>query len=213
MALAVVIVGGGEHARVVADAIRTRADLSLLGFVDPEPCEITELRGGMRRLGTDAALRDMPSAHAVLGVGPKPHRDERQGIVERLAGLVRGWAPVVHASAMVAPSVELGAGCVIMAGATIQPGARIGAHAVVNSAAVVDHDSEVGDFAHIAPGAVLGGGVVIGVGAYVGLAAAVRDHVRIGAGAVVGMGSVVVANVPDGSEVRGVPARTTRPAP
>jgi serine acetyltransferase len=38
----------------------------------------------------------------------------------------------------------------------------------------------------------------------------VRDHVQIGAGAVVGMGAVVIASVPHGARVAGVPARDLR---
>jgi acetyltransferase EpsM len=47
----------------------------------------------------------------------------------------------------------------------------------------------------------------LGSDAYVGLGARVRDHIVIGNGATVAMGSVVVAHVPPGVTVRGVPAR------
>lgn len=211
MSTPLIIIGGGEHARVVADAARTTSAYSLLGFVDPEPCDETVARGTMRRLGEDTALDDFPGVMAVLGVGPKPHGSEREETVRRLAARVGGWAPVVHARAAVSPDAKIGDGAVIMAGAIVQPGACIGRHAVVNSGAVVEHDVVLGDFVHVAPGAVLGGGVVVGGGTYIGLGAAVRDHVTVGARAVVGMGAVVVADVADETEVRGVPARAAVP--
>ena len=77
----------------------------------------------------------------------------------------------------------------------------------MNTAAVVEHDAEIGAFAHIGPAAALGGGARIGDGAFVGLGARVRDRVDVGMGSLVGMGAVVVASVPDGAVVMGVPAR------
>jgi acetyltransferase EpsM len=205
-ATALVIVGGGEHARVVADAARSQSRFEVLGFVDPNPCEDT-VRRGMPRLGGEDALANHAGALLALGVGPKPGSSGRVEIVRRLAGAGRGWATVVHARASVAGDATLDEGAVVMAGAVVQTGARIGRHVVINSGAVIEHDSSIGDFAHVAPGATLGGGVTVGAGAYIGLGASVRDHVAIGRDAVVAMGAVVVADVPDGVEVRGCPAR------
>ena len=202
-----ILIGGGEHARVIADAVLSRpGDHELLGFVDPDPrAPLASAR--VRYLGSDAALGEHPDAAAVLAFGALDGWRAREQAVSRLSAHVSRWGTVIHAAAWVSPSATVGEGTVVMAGAVVQTGARIGAHCVVNSGAVVEHDVELGDNVHLAPGAVLGGGVRIGSGAYVGLGAAVRDHVEIGSGAVVAMGSVVVESVKANSSVRGVPAR------
>lgn len=202
----IVLIGGGEHARVVGEAVLA-GRVPLLGFVDPSECRETEQRLDTRRLGDDGALDELPGALAVLAFGGVGDVAARVAAVERLRAAVAGWAVVIHPSAVVSPTARVGEGSVVMAGAVIQSGARIGAHCVVNTGAIVDHDTTIGDQAQIAPGAVLGGGVTIGAGAYVGLGARVRDHVRIGAGAVVGMGAVVVRDVESNQCVMGVPAR------
>jgi acetyltransferase EpsM len=205
------VVGGGEHARVVAEAARSSGRISLLGFVDPHACEETTRRLALPWLGDDAALAEL-DAMAVLGVGAAGTRPVRQDVVARVHGLVRGWMAVVHAAAWVSPTAVVEDGAFISAGATVNSGARVGRHCIVNSGAVVEHDVVLGDFALIAPGAVIGGGSVIGGGAFIGLGAILRDHVHVGAGAMVKMGTVVLADVPEGARIGG-PMGLTRGSP
>lgn len=202
------MIGGGEHARVVLEAIRgATADRELLGFVDPEPCEETVRRLGVPRLGGEDALERQQGVHGVLGFAGLETRSRREDAVRRLAPLLKGWATVIHSAAWVSPTATVGEGTVIMAGAMVQTGARIGAHCVINTGAIVEHDAVLGEHAHLAPAATLGGAVHVGPLAYIGLGAAVRDHTIIGAGATVGMGAVVVRDVAAGARVMGLPAR------
>ena len=204
----IVVIGGGEHARVVMETLRAGfAAGELLGFVDPEACEETSGRLGVRRLGGEDALGGYPGALGLLGFAALETRSRREEAVRRLTPLLSGWAVVVHPAAWVSPTATLGEGTVIMAGAVVQTGARIGAHCVINTGAIVEHDAVLGDHAQLAPGATLGGAVRVGPSAYIGLGAAVRDHTSVGAGATVGMGAVVVRDVPNGARVMGVPAR------
>lgn len=197
-----ILIGGGEHARVVADA--ARGAWTIVGFIDPKAhVELQAL--GVAWLGDDAAAIADPDASYVLAIGGVADTAVRRRVARAYADV--RWATVVHDRAVVSPHARLAPGAAVMAGAVVQSGASIGAHAIVNTGAIVEHDVIVDDHAHVGPGAVIGGGAVIGVGAYIGLGARVRDHIRIGAGAVVGMGSVVVASVGDGETVLGVPAR------
>ena len=202
-----VLIGGGEHASVVADAILAGPDAPrLLGFVDPAPCEPFVQRFGLARLGDDAELAALGLPWAVLAFAAPGSADARARAVARLARSVRGWATVVHPRAVVSPTATLGEGTVVLAGAVVQTGARVGAHAIVNTAAVVEHDALLAEHVHLAPGAVLGGGVRIGARASIGMGAAVRDHVQVGADAVVAMWAVVIRDVAEGVRVAGVPA-------
>lgn len=214
---ALVLLGGGEHARVVAAVARSTGSWRIAAVVDPAWVDASLTGPDGAHLRDDEELdRFITAARAeptwlVLGVGGVVDGTTRRAIAARHAG--RQWATIVHDAAWVSPDATLGPGTVVMAGAIVNPGARVGAHVIVNTGAVLEHDVTIGDFARIAPGAVLGGGVVVGDDALVGLGAAVRDHVDVGAGAVVGMGAVVTADVPAGATVVGVRARTTRGAP
>jgi sugar O-acyltransferase (sialic acid O-acetyltransferase NeuD family) len=210
------ILGGGEHARVVIDAVdSTPGEWVVIGYIAPTPD--SDAPGG--RTGQPPYLGDDQSAALwmadragperpwlVLGVGLGVELAAREAIVERHRDWDQ-WAAITHARASVSPTASLSPGAVVLAGAVVGPGAAIGEHAVVNSAAVIEHDVSVEPFAMVGPGAVVGGGVRIGRGALIGLGARIRDHVSIGPGAVVGMGAVVVDDVAADSRVVGIPAR------
>jgi acetyltransferase EpsM len=206
-----VVIGGGEHARVLIEAARTRPDLwQVRGYVDVEPRPETERRLGVPRLGSDEEGRALVrggEVQFILGLAGLGSREARAAVAKAYDEAGARWATVVHANAWVSPSASLGAGVFISAGAVLNSGARADRHVVINSGAIVEHDVQVEEFTQVSPGAVIGGGVRMGRQVYVGLGACIRDHLEIGEGATVGMGAVVVASVPSEVVVIGNPAR------
>ena len=205
----IVLIGGGGHAKVLAEVIRSMgAAFELIGFVDPLPCSETVSALNLRRIGDDSALADLNGVDlAAMGVGAVGVSPLRRTLTQRIEAMGFRFPPLVHARGIVSSSASLEDGAVVMAGAIVQAAARLGRHTVVNSGAIVEHDVSLGEFAQVAPGAAVGGGAIIGKDCYLGLGARVRDHVVIGAGVLVAMGAVVVSNVREGMSVRGVPAR------
>jgi acetyltransferase EpsM len=197
-----IVIGGGEHARVVIDAAQSSNTWRVIGFTDPQPCEKTATTMGVARLGEDSAVAGHPEALLVLG-----SNSARERIVDRLPG--RKWAVIIHACATVSPSAKIGAGAVVLANAVVNPCAQIGEHAIINTGAVIEHDVTVGAFTHVAPAAVIGGGASIGARCFLGLNCCVRDHVQLGDDCIVGMGSVVTRSFPSGQKLRGVPAKAS----
>ncbi len=211
MRLRLVLLGGGGHARVVIEAVRSRPELfDLAGFSDPGPAAETQERLGVRRLGVDEdALRLVaePDVAFVLGLAGTRVDARRRDLVARFEARAARWAAVVHASALISPTARVEDGAFVGPGAILNAGARVGRHCVVNSGALLEHDVVVEDFAQIAPAAAVGGGTRVGADSYIGLGARIRDHVVIGRTSTVGMGAVVVSDVADRATVMGVPAR------
>jgi acetyltransferase EpsM len=212
-----VLIGGGENARVLAEAARTRPERwRVAGYLDPQADGAAAERVGAPWLGSDAAAErlaaepDLWFVLAVAGTRPEPRR---RRLVERYDALGVRWAAVVHARAELSPSVVVGPGVVVYAGAVVNGGARLGAHALVGSGAVVEHDVVLGELVQLGPGAVVGGGVTVEPEAFLGLGCRVRDHLLVGRGALVGMGAVLVADAPAGAVLAGVPARPLRQPP
>lgn len=206
---AIVVIGGGEHARVVIDAVLA-SGATLAGYTADAESPVLAKRFGARRLGGPGevlALARSADLAFVLGVGAINVCDRRQRAVARYIEAGVRFAAIVHSAAWVSPSAVVLPGAVVMAGAAVNTGARVGAHAVVNTGAVVEHDCDVGAFVMMGPAAAMGGGASVGDGSYLGLGCRVRDHIRVGANALVAMGAVVVRAVPDGAVVMGVPAR------
>jgi acetyltransferase EpsM len=210
-----VVIGGGEHARVVIEAARSQRDAwRLLGIVDRDPAARTTALLDVAHLGDDDDLLATLSMTApeerpwlVIGFGGGAADATRRAAAVARFGPASRWATVVHATGWVAPSATLGEGTVVLAGAVVNAGARVGCHAIVNTRAVLEQDVVLGDYSNIGSGALLGGGATVGANAFVGLGAAVRGHVAVGHGATVGMGAVVVGDVEPGLTVVGNPAR------
>lgn len=211
MAPKLIVIGGGEHARVLIEAARSRPDLwDLEGLVDGDPAEETVRRMNVPRLGGDEAgierAKD-PQFAFILAMAGLKSAQARARLAASYDAAGARWAIVIHSDSWISPTASLEGGVFVSAGAVINTGARIEAHAIINSGSVIEHDVVVGAFAQVSPGATLGGAVRVGRGAYVGLGASVRDHVSIGEGATVGMGAVVVSSVQPNVLVMGNPAR------
>lgn len=207
--MSLVIVGAGDHGRVMADAARA-AGHPILGFVDPT--ERTE--------GSAGEIDGLP----VLGVLGDPQLPTRFGadntFVVALGSNLRrqeafdeclrlGWRPatIVHPTAILLGGSRIGDGSQVSAAAVIGVAAEIGVDVIVNTSASVDHDGRVGDHAFIGPGAHLAGRVTVEEGAHVGIGAIVREGCTIGAWSYVAAGAVVVSDVPSRTRVAGIPAR------
>ena len=192
-----IVVGGGGHARVVLEALRS-AGSEVRGVVDRDPAVATLLPKGVPFLGDDAVLAAFPPTQYSLvngigGIGDGKRRE----IFERLREQGYAFAPVCHASAIMAHGVEAGEGAQVMAGAVLQPGVCLGAHAIINTRASIDHDCVVGNHCHVAPGAVLCGGVSVGEKTHIGAGAIIIQGVRIGCGSIIGAGAIIRRDVGD----------------
>lgn len=192
----IALIGGGGHARAVADWARA-AGIPLAGFHDDDARAHI---GGLTHLGPVG--RADRAAQILIAIGDLA---DRRRVIEQLADIAS--ATCVHPSAAVSPQAEIGAGVVVGPNAVVNAGAHLGAHAIVNSGAIIEHDAQIGENAHIAPGAVLAGEVRVGANTLVGLGSRVLPGVRIGEGATIGAGAVVLRDVPGGQVAAGVPAR------
>ena len=206
MSLPVIIIGGGGHAKVLADMLKLEGR-ELLGYTDssarfsPAP--------GLLYLGTDNDLRSYSPSGVCLanGVGSVRSASNRRRVFESLKTKGYEFAVVVHPSAIIASDVQLEEGVQVMARAVIQPGSHIGINSIVNTGAIVDHDCEIDAHVHVAPGAVLSGNVRLGEEAHIGSGATIIQGMVVGSRSLVGAGAVVVRNVPSDVTVCGVPAR------
>lgn len=222
MAERLIIIGGGGHASVVAEAAVASRHWELAGYVAPVPASTDPgPTPGAGWLGTDdEALAEHGflvregDVWLVIGIGGTGPADgaRRQELIQRYEGVGRRFATIVHPAAWVSPTATLLPGTVVLAGAVVNAAATVGRHAILNTQAIVEHHAVIGRHAQLAPGAVIGGGAVVGVEAFIGLGAMIRDHVTIGDRAVVGMGAVVTRDVPADTLVLGNPAREHEPA-
>lgn len=200
---ALIIYGGGGHAKTLIDLVRTVGFYHLVGLVDdglPVGAMVMDLPvlGGaevLPRLRTDGIGL---AVNAVGGIGNVAIRVKVFDVIAR-SGLA---CPIlIHPTAWVEPSVQLAAGVQVLAKSYISSASRIGFGTVVNAGVVISHDCEIGQVVNLSPGAMLAGGVVLEDYVQIGMATTINLNLRIGQRARVGNGATVKADVPPGTVV------------
>lgn len=203
----VTIIGAGGHAKVVIAALEAAGRPPAYIFDDAAAEKQIEI--------LDHAISAIPqstwwqqdttqvAAHIAIG-----SNTVRKKIAQTTPA--DAWATIVHPTAIVHPSAQIGAGVFVSARAVIQPDAKIGAHTIINTGAIIEHDCVVGDYCHIAPSVTLCGNTRVGEGTLVGVGSSTIPGIRIGAWAAVGASSTVVSAIGDNEVAFGSPARAHR---
>jgi sugar O-acyltransferase (sialic acid O-acetyltransferase NeuD family) len=201
-----VVVGAGGHGRVLLDLLAARPGFRIAGFLDAQLPEGT-LINGTAVLGPDddeqfARLHAQGLRLAVNGVGGIEHRSARPAVWEKIRAAGFGLPNLIHPTAAVDGSAQLGEGVQVLAGASAGANSQVGDDCILNTNVVVSHDCVIGDHAHLAPGAVLAGAVHVGANSLVGMGVTAYLGVSIGREAIITNGVSLVTDVPAGSIVR-----------
>ena len=205
MAGELVIIGAGGHGRVCAD-VAGAAGFDVVGFCDSAMNPGDEVNA-IKVVGRAPA--DLPSnfdvgrtlAFAALGDNAR-----RIDVLNDLKSLGFRIPTLVHPTASLSPSADIGEGTVVVAQAAINANAKVGRGCILNTACSIDHDNVLEEGVQICPGVHSAGGVVFGEQAFIGTGASIVPGVRIGARSIVAAGAVVTSDVPNGVTVSGVPA-------
>lgn len=200
-----ILMGAGGHAKVVLEAILARNPDRRVVILDDDPEAVNHLVLGLKVSGTREWLSSNGAGvPAALGIGDNK---ARLSLLDWLSTKGRTVETIIHPSAIVGPTVEIGDGAFLAAGSIATAEARVGPAAILNTGCSVDHDCVIGEGAHIGPGVHLCGNVEVGARSLIGVGSAVRPGIRIGSDVVVGAGSTVVGDIPDGVTFAGCPAR------
>ncbi|MFJ3306735.1 acetyltransferase [Streptomyces sp. NPDC086549] len=207
-----VIIGAGGFARETVQAVEDAGEFKVLGHLDDNPAVHGTEVDGVPVLGGCDLVHDLPGARVVICVGNPRDYAARARLARRVALPADRYATVIHPTASVSESSEIGPGSVLLAHCVLTAAVRVGAHVAVMPHVVLTHDDVVEDYVTIASGVRLGGGARLERGAYVGSGALVRESTTVGAWSLVGMGSAVLGDVPPGEVWVGSPARRLRAA-
>ncbi|HWF52279.1 MAG TPA: NeuD/PglB/VioB family sugar acetyltransferase [Solirubrobacteraceae bacterium] len=211
------LVGAGGFAREAAETIRainaSAPTWNLLGLLDDDPAKHGAVIAGLPVLGGVDAVHAHPYSQLLLCPGRPDNYVTRRLLVDRLGLSEERYATVVHPTAVVGTSCEIGVGSVLLAHVDMTADVVVGRHVVVMPQAVLTHDVRVDDWATVASGVRLGGGCHVETGAYLGSGTCVREGITVGAWALIGMGSLVTRNVPPERLWFGAPARDVSRAP
>lgn len=199
MSESVILIGGGGHAKVIIDCIRSAGD-HVAGILDDGIAAGTSILD-VPVLGCVSEYTNYLEYKFLVAIG---NNKVRRQIAEPLSVQ---WYTAIHPRAIVSAYAKIGEGTVVMPNAVINAGAVVGAHCIINTSAVVEHDNRLEDYVRISPGAALGGTVSVGAGSHVGIGAVVRNNIRICDSCIIGAGAAVVNDITVPGTYVGVPAR------
>ena len=205
----VYILGAGGYGREVLQYIwdlnATGVDIEAAGFLDDDPAALrdyddlgVDVVGG---LGDERFLR----GHCVIAVGaPRLRRQWRAAVLAAGGSLVS----VIHPSAWVAPSAQIGAGCVVCPLAFIGVHAQLGDNVAVSPRVTVGHDAVIGEDSVLLPHTAISGAARLGQGVLCGTHTTVSPLVSVGDWAQISAGSFANKDVPARALAFGNPARS-----
>ena len=212
----VAILGGKGNAALVAAAIEharrmNATDLEVAGFLNDreEPGTMIDLFPVIGKTSDAPRLLDEGYwfINTILRIDGNR---ERIAMFESLGIPDDRLVTFVHPMAYVAPSVQLGAGCIVMPNVSMSPGTKLGRGCLMMVGSMMGHDNVVGDFCHIAAQAAVGSYLTIGKGVHIGLNATVKENLTIGDFATLGAGAVLTKNIGDNEIWAGNPAKFLR---
>lgn len=190
-----IIIGDGGHSKMVQNIVRESGTYQLTEVWDDKYREPVT-REGTVYTSLDEKLQGLTQMDAdiafFVAIGDN---DIRKKIARTLALAGKKFAVIVHPTAFIEATVEIGEGSLVMAGSIVQANTVLGKHVIVNSGATVEHDISVGNFVHFAPGSVVTGGCTVEDSVLIGAGSVVVPNISIGANVVVGAGSTLTRNI------------------
>lgn len=200
----VLIFGGGGHAKMCIDVLKQTRTHNIIGIVDdnlPVETEVLDIPV----IGNIFAIDELVEKglqYVVLGVGGVLNKGIRKKIFLSLKESGLKVPNIIHPSASIEPSVELGEGNQIMQGAIIGSNVKIGNNCIINSGSIISHDTVIGDNVHIAPGAIIAGGVVIKEDTIVGMGSTIFLGVTIGKNVIIQNGINIFNDIADNKHIK-----------
>ncbi len=206
----IIILGGGGHAKVLIDIILISTSYEIIGIIDPRIKESSEVCG-VPVIGNDDMLSELYAQgieNVAIGIGSIRDNHNRKSLYRKIKQIGFYTPSLIHLRSIISKRSQVADGAQIMAGVIIGSDSLIGNNTIINTGAIIEHDCIINSHVHICSGVVISGGCNVEEGAFIGAGSIIIQGVKIGSNAVVAAGAVVINDVPDNTQVFGVPAKT-----
>jgi sugar O-acyltransferase (sialic acid O-acetyltransferase NeuD family) len=125
---------------------------------------------------------------------------------DKVAGKGGKFETFIHPTALVGPSVQIGAGSILCPYTQLSCDIVLGECVTFGTLSNTAHDTRIGAYSMICGSCEINGNAVLEEGVFLGSHATILPDARVGAWAYVGAGSVVLRRVKPGTKVFGNPA-------
>jgi len=203
----ILIVGAGGFGREVLQWARAAWPdrvARIAGFLSDEPSRLAGHDCSLTIIASPEGFVPEPGDALLLAIGIPA---ARRRVAEALQLRGATFLTLIHPTAIVAPTAEIGEGAILCPYSIVSDSARVGRCALLNYHASLGHDASVGEYAVLSPYATLGGNAQIAEDVFLGMHASVGPGRRIGARSKISANSCALADAPTDSIIYGVPGR------
>jgi UDP-N-acetylbacillosamine N-acetyltransferase len=187
------VYGASGHGLVVADMAMAN------GFVD-----VNFIDDGDNSFPSFEDIKSNDKIPIALGIG---NNYIRQKLYKKIKEHGFKVVTLIHNSAIISPTCQIGEGTVVMPNVVINAKSNIGIGVILNSGCIIEHECQVNDFAHISPNAALAGNVTIGAFSHIGIGTNIIQGIEIGMNSIIGASSNVVRNISRNRKAYGNPCK------
>jgi acetyltransferase EpsM len=194
----VIIIGAGGHAAELRDyinhhnAARPTDRFEVLGFIDDD--EKNYLHYGFREpfLGQIENHTVRNDIFYLMGIANVAYR---KPIVEKFESYGAKFTGLIHPTAIISPSCEIGEGTVVSHNVSVGAKAKLGRFNMLNSRCTIGHDAQIGDYNFISPQVAISGNTKIGENNLIGTNSCTIPGMSIGNNNKIAAGMVVYKHV------------------
>lgn len=208
----ILIIGSGDHSKVILSEIIQIKNYSVIGFVDEKLKKgtiveifnnkkykvISNIKGIKKLLNNNT--------FGIIGIGSNFIRKKISEEINRIYKNF-SWATLISKNCTINGNVTIGKGSIILTGSVINTGTEIGEHCLINTSSIIDHDNTLKNFSSTGPGVTTGGNTQLGQCSHLGIGSTVKHQISIGDNTIVGAQSLVVKNCENNSVYFGIPAK------
>jgi len=208
-----IIIGGFGNGTVVHSTVEdinaVHPQWDVIGFLndrETEPINGVPVLGKIEKSIVDEFLKDSDIHFFYTLISVKMNHKFLWKLNQLEIPLHR-FATIIHPTAVVSKSANIGYGTSIQPFVSVGPNVTIGNHVQIYAHALVGHGAHLDDYSYVANNACIGADVHLLEGAYLGTNATTLEFITLGKWSITGLGAVVLKDVPDFAKVVGNPSR------
>ena len=205
----VYIVGAGTYGEAMYELAEVLG-YKVKGFYDEDEGKIGKVVMGVKVIGKFSQIVDLErqSKQFIVAIGSNSVRFDIMMKINQLGGKT---PTLIHPSAIISPSADIGNGVYIQANAYIWTKVKIDDFCIISPNVVIAHHTSVGKACLISTLSGVGASIKIENKVFVGMGSTIVTGLSlIGENTIIGAGAVVLKNADKNSVYAGVPAKRIR---
>lgn len=205
----IIIIGGGGHAKVLIDLIKTIKNFKIVGIVDPKIKKGKSING-VKVLGDDKILISLKRKGIkclALGIGSEGNNHKRYKIWKNLKKKGFSFPVLIHKDSFTSKNIKVGQGSQIFNKSVVNAGSKIGEISVINTSTIIEHDCKIGNNVFTGTRATLCGGVTVEDNSFIGAESCILPKVKIKKNVLIAAKALVNKDLKNNIKVKGIPAK------